>query len=292
MSKRTTIYVLFKEYPDPNGRGKSAPFIQDSDDYLILPEKLMQDWTEIFEILDFFVYEPTNKYYDEDNLEGLLYVAQFCPEEYPMQYEAILAGIQTVGLTSWRANACKKTERYYLGKEEVTEQLLGDMAQRDNIQEPCVLLHKGAIMIPHSGLQIKTSLKTITLATVDSVVALHTWLSKHRFPIRNYKFNPKHGDAHHKALPHTNRRGELIQSAQLLTDTSDTENLLKKAVGESVDGDLWFYDEVNGCYIYFENQGDNPQHEYHGYHLRLGEKNYDKIDIEKLKLVQPEIFLR
>ena len=36
MSKRTTIFVLFKEYPDPNGRGKSVPYIQDSADYLTL----------------------------------------------------------------------------------------------------------------------------------------------------------------------------------------------------------------------------------------------------------------
>ena len=64
---------------------------------------------------------------------------------------------------------------------------------------------------------------------------------------------------------------------------------MKKAVGESVEGDLWYYDDANGCFIYFENQGDTPQHEYHAYHLKPGDKNYDKIVMEKLRKVQPHI---
>ena len=83
MSKRTTIYVLFKEYPDYYGRGKSSPYIEDSTDYLTHKEALLQDWTEVADILDFFNYEVVNKYYDEDNLFGLLNVADTFPEEYP-----------------------------------------------------------------------------------------------------------------------------------------------------------------------------------------------------------------
>lgn len=289
MSKRTTIYVLFKEYPDPYGRGKSAPYIQDSSEYLDHPETLMQDWTDIFEVLNYFVYEQTNKYYDDENLRGLLDVAKICPDEYPMQYETILAEIQTLGLTPWLSNPCMKTDTYFFGKDEVTNDLLGDMAQRDNTYVPCVLLHKGAIAIPHGGLQIITSNGCLVLSTVNSIAELHNWLNDNRIPVRNYKFNPKHGDAHYKALYHTNRHGNLIKSAQLLTDTDNTDILLKKAVGETFEGDLWYYDETNSCFIYFENQGDTPQHEYHAYHLHPGDKNYDKINIEKLRIVQPQI---
>ena len=35
----------------------------------------------------------------------------------------------------------------------------------------------------------------------------------------------------------------------------------------------------------FENQGKTPQHEYHAYHLHKGEKNYDKINFDKLKRI-------
>ena len=54
MSKRTTIYVLFKEYPDPNGRGKSAPYIQDSVDYLMYQDELLRDGMDIFDVLKYF----------------------------------------------------------------------------------------------------------------------------------------------------------------------------------------------------------------------------------------------
>lgn len=307
MSKRTTIYVLFKEYPDPNGRGKSAPYIQDSGDYLTQPDTLMRDWSDILEVLEYFSYEPANKYYDEDNLEGLLDVARTFPVEYPMAVDTIMSEMKTVGLTPWRTNPCRKTQSYHFGQTDVTKHLLGDMAQReddrlatlkriaqskqnqlhpdDKEYEPCILLHKGAIDIPHGGLQVTATGKCLTLETAESTVVLHNWLTDNRFPNRNYKFHPKHGDAHHKAERYKDRHGNIKQAAQLLTDTSATELLLKKAIGETLGGDLWFYDNTNGCHIYFENQGDTPQHEYHAYHLHPGEKNFEKIDLKKLSKV-------
>lgn len=288
MSKRTTIYVLFKEYPDPNGRAKSVPYIQDSAEYLDLPDALMEDWTDVFDVLSYFGYEQTNKYYDEQNLQGLIEVAEICPDEYPMQYETILSEIQTVGLTSWQSDACEKTDTYYFGQEEVTSHLLGDMAQRNVSEIPCVLLQKGAVVVLHGGLQIKTSNGSLMLAVVDNVKSMHQWISDHRVPARKYTFNPKHGDAHHPAQAHTDRRHGSLASAQLLTDALRTQEILNKAVGDTWEGDLWYYDDANDCYIYFENQGDTPQHEYHAYHVHQGEKNYDKIDIEKLRKVQVE----
>lgn len=311
MSKRTTIYVLFKEYPDPNGCGKSVPYIQDSAEYLDDKDALLQDWLDIYNILDYFVYEPTNKYYDEDNLRRLLHVANTFPEEYPGVELTIMAGMNKIGLTSRRARPVKKTCPYEFETYDVTNDVLGDMAQlemdklaileriaqdethelkpEEKEYEPCVLLHQGAVIVPHGGLQVTTARKSLTLATTNSIVGLHGWVSDNRFPQRNYKPNPKHGDEHSKAHFHSDRHHGSIPSAQLLTDKTATESLLKKAVGESVEGDLWLYDGRNGCFIYFENQGDTPQHEYHAYHLHPGEKNYDKINVDKLRMVQPEI---
>ena len=311
MSKRTTIYVLFKEYPDPNGCGKSVPYIQDSAEYLDDKDALLQDWLDIYNILDYFVYEPTNKYYDEDILRRLLHVANTFPDEYPGAEMTIMAGMRQIGLTSRRARPVIKTGTYKFGTYDVTNDVLGDMAQlevdkqatleriaqdethglkpEEKEFEPCVLLHQGAVIVPHDGLQVTTARESLTLATANSIVGLHGWVSDNRFPQRNYKLNPKHGDEHSKAQFHSDRHHGSIPSAQLLTDETATENLLKKAVGESVAGDLWLYDGRNGCFIYFENQGDTPQHEYHAYHLHPGEKNYDKINVDKLRMVQPEI---
>ena len=312
MSKRTTIFVLFKEYPDPNGRGKSAPYIQDSADYLAFQNELMKDWADVFDVLEFFAYEETNKYYDENNIQGLLDVAQQFPNEYPMAVETIMSGLQMTGLTPRSTSPVVKTDTYNYGVHNVTDDLLGDMAQREmnhkmvleNVRndvnhqllpsekeyEPCVLLQHGAVTAPGGVVRITMPGKrTIELKSVNSIIGLHQWMSVHRFPYRHYVFNDKHGDIGHKAKKHTDSHGHVIPSAQLLTSTGKTKSLLKKAVGESCSGDLWYYDDDNGCFIYFENQGRTPQHEYHAYHLKPGDVNYDKIKIEKLRMVQPHI---
>lgn len=289
MSKRTTIYVLFKEYPDSCGREKSAPYIQDSTDYLVNRDAVMRDWREVEDVLDYFGYEMVNRYYDEENLAGLLYVADTIPEEYPSVSDTIRSEMQSTGLTSWRTDAVKKTEAYFLGQNEVTDDLLGDMAQRkDKECVPCVLLHHGAVEARHGEVQITMrGGRSLQLPAVDTVIDMHSWLSHNRVPCRQYKFHPKHGDAHKKAQNYVDRLGHVEPAAQLLTTTEETETLLKQAVGLTVNGDLWFYDQAHACHIYFENQGENPQHEYHAYHLRPGEKNYNKIDFIKLNRVLP-----
>ena len=311
MSKKTAIYVLFKEYPDPAGRGKSAPYVQDSNDYLTDVNALLQDWTEIFDVLSFFSYERANRFYDEDNLEGLLDVARLFPNEYPGAVDTITSEIQAMGMTSWKAAAAPRTDVYHYGGYDVTNDLLGDMAQRENDHretlrrvkqdtqhqlmpqqkeyEPCVLLQKGAITTVQGIVTLTTAGNVLNLQSVGSIAELHDWLSMHRFPSRHYVYNAKHGDAHQPSRTYTNRHGHTERAAQLQTTTAATRMLLKKAVGESVEGDLWYYDDANGCFIYFENQGDTPQHEYHAYHLRPSDKNFDKIVMEKLRKVQPHI---
>lgn len=305
MSKRTSIYVLFKEYHDPDVRGIPLPYIHNSEDYLIDPSAIVRDWTDLSDVLDFFSYESMNKYYDDDNLEGFLGVAQLFPEEYPCVVQTIMSGMQSTGLTSWKTTPATKTNTFHLGTVDVTNQLLGDMAQReanhldilsrvkqdtyhhlmpkDKEYEPCVLLQKDAISAPNGEIKLKVNgFFNLKLQSVDSIISLHNWMSQHRFPYRHYAYNSKHGDANNLARTYKNRHGHVVQAAQLLTTTGATRSLLKKAIGYFYEGDLWYYDDANNCYIYFENQGDTPQHEYHAYHLLPGDRNFEKIDVVKL----------
>lgn len=312
MSKKTTIYVLFKEYNDPYGRVKSAPYIQDSTDYLANPDALMQDWLEIFGVLEYFSHEDANKYYDEDNFAGLIGVARTFSYEYPSVETTINAQQQTIGLTSWRTAPSVRSSSYHLGMDDVTNDMLGDMAQREgehrnvlvNIKndkqhqllphqkeyEPCVLLQVGAVTTVNGSLKItlQPSGQVIALKTVSDIAGMHDWLSRHRFPSRHYKFNPKHGDAHTPS-GWIYEKNSKVRAAQLKTTTGKTKALLMKAVGNVVGGPLWYYDDANQSYIYFEKPAKTPQNEYHGFHLNKGDKSYDKINFEKMKVVQPYI---
>lgn len=313
MSKKTAIYVLFKEYNDPYGRGKSAPYIQNSTDYLANPDALMQDWLEICGVLEYFGHEDANKYYDEDNFEGLIGVARTFSNEYPSVETTINAQRQTVGLTSWRTASSAKLSSYHLGMDDVTNDMLGDMAQREvehrkvlvsikndkqhqllphqKEYEPCVLLQAGAVLTVNSELKVRLqpSGQEITLKSVNGIAEMHGWLSKHRFPSRHYKFNPKHGDAHNASGWIYENNKSKVRAAQLKTTKGKTKALLMKAVGNTIGGPLWYYDDANQSYIYFEKPAKNPQNEYHGFHLNRGDKSYDKINFEKLKILQPHI---
>lgn len=309
MNKKSTIYVLFKECPEV---GTSKPYICASADYINFPEELMRDWTAIFDVLNYFGYEDAHKYYDEDNFEGLIGVARTFQDEYPSVETTIISGSQAIGLTSWKTAPAVRTDSYCLGNDDVTNDLLGDMAQREldhrntlyrvrrgvnnfltpqeKEYEPCVLLQQGAVVALGDMLRITMpGNRTLDLECVKDIAELHKWFSLHRFPYRHYQFNAKHGDANHPSRYYSDRHGNSIKAAQLLTGTGQTRALLKQAVGESYDGDLWYYDHARACFIYFENQGNTPQHEYHAYHLHLGENNYEKIDIEKLRKVQANI---
>lgn len=308
MSKKTTIYVMFREYPD-NGRLFSRAYIQASEEFLLKPEALLNEWNEISEILGFFNYEIANRYYDEENLDGLLYVAAAMPNEYPGVETTILTELANLGLTPWTGDAATKTSRYGFRGNDVTGDMLGDMAQReiDHLEvlqrvkhdvdksmksqekeyEPCVLLQSGVIETIHDEVVIDLpGGQQLKLKSVDSICGLHEWLSLHRFPYRQLDANPKHGVANLDSRTFTNRHGKSVQAAQLLSLPGETKCLLKRAVGCTVGSELWLYDDRHGCYIYFENQGDNPQHAFHGYHLNPGDKNFENINVEKLRKIQ------
>lgn len=244
----------------------------------------------IFSALDYFQYEHRIVLYDRQNLESLLYPAGLLKEEYPGLKRTILAKIRDRGFSDWKDHEVKKNGiSYFLENEtDVTNDMLGDMATRQNsCGISCILVQDGAIGAIKGFIILYGSDKTKScLTTSCDIGTIHKWFSKNRLPERTYHFNPKHGDANHPSQYYIDRHGNRRRAAQLLTNTDDTKELLKYAVGKDQTSELWYYDTTNGCFIYFENEGATPQLEFHAYHLRPGEENFDNIDIDKLRHVQ------
>lgn len=117
---------------------------------------------------------------------------------------------------------------------------------------------------------------------MSSLKELYEWFSKNRLPQRIYVYNPKHGDAYHKAQALPNGK----MAAQLETDEEATRCLLGKAIGIDTNSALWYYDHERKKFIYFENQREQRL-AFHGYHLSPGDENYDNIDQEKLRQIEP-----
>ena len=288
MNPITTIYLLFREYVDRQ-RVPSHEYIHGRE---FAVERLNEDiWAEVrslTSILNFFSHERLTVLYDLNNLRALLFPANALSKEYPSLKTAVLAQIKDK-YTSWE-DCPSDTDNLNYSLEtgcDISEDMLGDMTRRQHCC-PCAVLHNEAIDTRRDGcVSVHCSNgKDESLFTLSDIRGMHGWVSENRIPKRQYNYNPKHGDANHPSQFFTDRHGRRRRAAQLLTDTKDTNELLKYAVGRNQASELWYYDINNDSYIYFENEGNTPQLGFHAYHLHPNDENFDNIDVEKLRQVQ------
>jgi len=110
---------------------------------------------------------------------------------------------------------------------------------------------------------------------------LEQWFKKNRTP-RKFNFE----DERHKQRKNTknNQTKKGNKSPILNNDKQHIASLLEDAIGNSNDKDyLINFDEKNGQYVRFEYENENPQNQYHGYHLVL-QGTYDRDEKEVSKI--------
>ena len=76
---KTAFYILFKEYSD-SSRSPSALYIKDNTE--TDPEQIVKEVNEWLKIARFFKYERCDRYYDSENMKGVLYPYIVLQEEY------------------------------------------------------------------------------------------------------------------------------------------------------------------------------------------------------------------
>lgn len=284
---KTSLYILFREYSD-QAHSPSAFYINGSKE--TEPEKIVREVNQWLNIIRYFKYEQCNRYYDSENMKGVLYPytalkEAYEEEEYPDAGYAIRTLLKGEDFVDWRDEPIESEEHYVLNETDVTDDTLGEMARNAIEGNAVVLFNCDAVdyRFPICLCAVSTS-QNISIEHYNNIRGLHQWFSENRQPQRIFDYNPKHGDDRHPAqlIAGTNRR-----AAQLRTNREDTERLLKLAVGTDINSALWYYDEANSCYIYFENQNE-IRLAFHGYHLSEGEENYDNIDFRKLRLLSEE----
>lgn len=277
----TSLYILFKEYSDQS-HSPSAFYINGSNE--TEPEKIVGEVKEWLDKVHYFKYERCNRYYDSENMKNVLYPytslkAEYEEEEFPNITVTIRALLNEEGFIDWKDEPTESDEHYVLNGTDVTDNTLGEMARDAREGNAVVLFNCNAIAYRSPiCLNADPTSQQVFIEHYNNIRGLHRWFSENRLPQRVFDYNPKHGDNKHPAqlIAGTNRR-----AAQLLTNRNDTEQLLKLAIGTDTNSALWYYDEANSCYIYFENQNE-LRLAFHGYHLSEGEENYDNIDLEKL----------
>jgi hypothetical protein len=108
--------------------------------------------------------------------------------------------------------------------------------------------------------------KFIKLEQVCNFKDLEEWLTKNRTPRQLNTTESRHNE-HHPDY----RKGKSPILYDLSRDDiakANVEELLNKAVSDQYESkDLMNYDVIKERYIWFEYENDNPQNQYHAYHL-------------------------
>lgn len=91
------------------------------------------------------------------------------------------------------------------------------------------------------------------------VISDRTGILQHLAKGRNYHFHPKHGE---------NNGRHWSNASSLLCSEEHAQELLNSAlVLKDENGKAWNYDCENHHYICFRYEGDNPDQQWHGYHI-------------------------
>ncbi len=100
---------------------------------------------------------------------------------------------------------------------------------------------------------------------LESLNSVYNWIICN-VERRNFNLSPKHGE---------NGVGNWEGASSLLCSRIEAQELLNKAIPDfSIKvKELFYFDESHNTYIEFYFEGDNPQRQWHGFHLDIIEWN-------------------
>lgn len=284
----TEVFFLFPEYIDAYHKA-SAPYIHDMEYHYEEQQPVFVN--RLVKLLEFFSYERNvDKYYDKKNLDGMLYPYQeLC---YPDVDKEVRITLKDLGVLDWREELGEDESVIEWRGTQITNDTCAKVNERMHINNSDLLVHatlfaiEDAIENNGSAFVFKKNNTDYSLKYIATLKDLHAWLSENRIPERRFKYCDKHGE---------NGKGgwdlpDGKHTALLDCSRERAQTILHKAIGDTfVDDDLWYYDSTYGKVLYFEYQNESPQNEYHGYHLKQGEKGYDKVSFDLLRQIQDDI---
>lgn len=272
------LFVIFPEYVD-NGFVATAPYISTID--LSDANKVEAFIAEFERMIMFFSYEDYDGYYDAKNIKAFSIPLETLEDCYP-GHITVLRNVMNKW-NDWRDEPTPDNgQQYYYHSTSLSNDTLSEIAKRkqqagDNF---LVINHKS---IDHGQKQLPVFNQHGEDRSIEqlgcNIKELHTWFGENRLPERVFRLNPKHGENGKK-----NFKGESV----LLCSHAEAEKLLHKAIGNSGDRTLHYYDKKNTKYIEFK--AENTGNSYHAFHVENNivchriskevKKKIDKITLE------------
>lgn len=222
-------------------------------------EELNQYFATLILIKKAIEIENYRGFYDVENVKQFLEHYDLLNDFYPMNPSRTLR-ILLKEWINWRSEKVSSSNAScVLLAQEMRDNSFCEVGSR-KIQDK----NNSYSLASHDALTIPLRTHTISIEekaiNIDCLLIcdLPNWFRTNRVPKRVYHPNPKHGE---------NGIGEWQHAAKLLCSHSDAEAMLQRAIGYHEIDELYYFDSKYHKFIIFRFEGDNPQHQYHAYHI-------------------------
>jgi hypothetical protein len=251
-----SLYLLLPESNPTN------PWMRDNGN--IQDERAINDYlTELYKFFNHLSYEEYQGYYDSENVKNCLEHFDILSDYYPRPVTALLRSL-LVGYENWRDSQLQSEEKdYKILHRPILDHTFCENAENGLLAIPIAnaILNINAHTLGNN-FEIEVAGVAIPVISLEHYKEIADWFAQHRSTTRNFRISSKHGE-NRTDIRYIN--GETVYPFR--SSLARGLELLKTAIGTS-GKEIFNLDGSNG-FIVFKHEGNNPQNQYHGYHVGL-----------------------
>ncbi len=270
-------FILFPASSPPN------TMISNNDEIVLEEANLISFLSQLDALLEIVACEKdTNLFYSANEIKDfLINVEETNKELYLIDVASIIDEyLQKANATNWQDKSLQNSSFQYILLDFNEQRMIqlsdhsineGIERQLDYSENKVSLINHLAIKTPNQYLSLlkKTSIPTsfpiaINIPLINNEIELFRWLSQNRKP-RIFNLNQKHGENGKGA--HKANKGDDVSILEC--SEKKAQELLIDAIGDARINSkrLYNYDSDIDKYILFYYEGNNPQNQYHGFHV-------------------------
>lgn len=243
--------------------------------------------------------KDTDIFYNSEEIKAFLNDLEEDIEElYLINPAAIINEyLEKVNAINWQNNKKQSSKnRYFLldlkafSITELEDHSLGEGVAFEKIEnnDKCLILNHLALQLDSHYISIISEQRGVlvkrvltNLSVVNSKDELSNWLLENRKK-RRFNLSDKHGENGTLSWKNSNNnKVSLLECSK-----EDAQKLLSTAIGDNRIDErrLYNYDKKCNKFILFYFEGDNPQNQYHGFHIDIEEsQKIPKSILQRLK---------
>lgn len=241
-------------------------------------EGINQFVLELNDKLEEIKIENYTGYYDLQNVNNFLSDYDTLEECYPKPARRLLSSSIT-SFYNWRENTTQSNNTQYLiFSQQVLDHTFCEVAQlNQNFPQ------KNHTIVDHNSHTIGNSVtisvdgQNININSLGNKQEIVNWFILNRQPTRKFHVSEKHGENRQEIRYENNKMISPLRCGE-----TEARDLLQSAIGVNLK-ELFNKDRKLGYYIVFKLEGNNPQNQYHGYHVEFTSNEVPDAIKEKLE---------